>query len=84
MGKKEDLKKRMQGGMDGLIRSTEKEKDAPVVDGKEKDGEVRRNFIIKKSYHTRLKRLAAEREVSMKELVQEALDLYFKTVDNKK
>jgi hypothetical protein len=83
MGKKEDLKERMRGGMDGLIRSTEKEKDTPVGDGKEKDSEVRRNFIIKKSYHTKLKTLAAERGVSMKELVQEAFDLYFKTIDSK-
>jgi hypothetical protein len=80
MGKKEDLKKSMQKGMDGLIRSTEKA--LPVVNDKE-ESEVRRNFIIKKSYHTKLKTLAAERGVSMKELVQEAFDLYFKTIDNK-
>ncbi|KAA6315746.1 hypothetical protein EZS27_033839 [termite gut metagenome] len=81
MSKKDELKKRMGTGIDALIRSTEidTEKDVPVTDSKEKD--VRCTLIMKKKYHAKLKMLALQRETSLKAIVEEALELYFKTLD---
>ncbi|KAA6342257.1 hypothetical protein EZS27_009987 [termite gut metagenome] len=80
MAKKADLKNNMRTGIDALLSSTETKKEVPVPDGKEKN--VRCNFIMSKKYHTRLKMLAAQKETSLKALVEEALDLYLQTVDN--
>ncbi|KAA6320082.1 hypothetical protein EZS27_030100 [termite gut metagenome] len=81
MSKKETLKNNMRTGLDALIRSTEIEKDVPVTDKAEKY--VPCNFLVLKKHHTRLKMLALQRETSLKAIVEEAFELYFKTVDNK-
>ncbi|KAA6315063.1 hypothetical protein EZS27_034422 [termite gut metagenome] len=81
MAKKEDLKKNMKTGLDALICSTEEEKEVPVTDNQEKEKDVRCNFIMSKKYHTRLKMLALQRETSLKAIVEEAFELYFKTLD---
>jgi hypothetical protein len=79
MAKKNVLKNNMKTGLDALFSSTER-KDVPVTDEQEKD--VRCNFIMSEKYHTRLKMLAVERKTSLKAIVEEAFELYFKMLDN--
>jgi predicted HicB family RNase H-like nuclease len=79
MAKKDDLTKSMRTGLDALLSSTEK-KNVPVTNDTEKD--VRCNFIMSKKYHTRLKMLAVQKGTSLKAVVEEAFELYFKTIDN--
>ncbi|OAV72537.1 hypothetical protein Barb6_01035 [Bacteroidales bacterium Barb6] len=84
MGKKEDLKQRMQGGMESLIRSTVKDDDAgensrnTVPTGEEKEKEVHCNFVMPKGLHKKLKMVAAQKDVKLKTVLQEALEGYFK------
>lgn len=78
MGKSDSLKDGMKSGLDGLLSSTrkspQKEKTAPVK-GK-KEPAVHCNFVIDKSIHTRMRLLAIEKGMSLKDIVNEAMTEY--------
>jgi hypothetical protein len=77
MNKKEELKNRMKGGMDGLIRSTlpaEGERSAPS--GKTAQKEVHCNFVMAEGLHRKMKLIATQRGESLKVVVQEAIEGY--------
>lgn len=64
MSKSDLLKDSMKGGLDGLLSSTEKETA------------VHCNFVINKSIHTRMKFLAIKKNMSLKDIVNEAMKEY--------
>ena len=82
MGKQDSLKDSMRSGLDGLLsptKSTEKntsrqKQPSPAVP--EKEPAVHCNFIIIKSIHTRMKFLAIEKNMSLKDIVNEAMKEY--------
>lgn len=78
MGKSDLLKDSMKGGLDGLLSPTAKsrtEKQAMPISGK-KEPAVHCNFVIDKSIHTRMKYLAIEKGMSLKDIVDEAMREY--------
>lgn len=78
MGKSDLLKDSMKGGLDGLLSPTAKsrtEKPTVPVSGK-KEPAVHCNFVIDKSIHTRMKYLAIEKGMSLKDIVNEAMREY--------
>lgn len=78
MGKSDLLKDSMKGGLDGLLSLTTKsrtEKPAGAAPGK-KEPAVHCNFVMDKSIHTRMKYLAIEKGMSLKEIVNEAMREY--------
>lgn len=83
--KQKDLKNRLKGGLDELLQPTITEetnnKSENIPQQKKKDRITRCNFLMEKSYHTKLKKLASDKEVSMKDALKEALNLYFSTID---
>lgn len=79
MGKSDLLKDSMKGGLNGLLSSTtspatEDKKIAPTAS--EKEAAVHCNFVINKSIHTRMKYLAIEKNMSLKDIVNEAMKEY--------
>jgi len=78
MGKSDSLKSGMRSGLDGLLsstgKSTQKKEPAPVKTGKEPA--VHCNFVIDKSIHTRMKYLAIEKNMSLRNIVNEAMKEY--------
>ena len=70
MGKSDLLKDSMKGGLDGLLSPTAKR-----ISGK-KEPAVHCNFVIDKSIHTRMKYLAIEKGMSLKDIVNEAMREY--------
>ncbi len=78
MGKSDLLKNSMKGGLDGLLSPTAKsrtEKQAMPISSK-KEPAVHCNFVIDKSIHTRMKYLAIEKGMSLKDIVNEAMREY--------
>ena len=75
MGKSDSLKNGMRSGLDGLLsstgKSTQKTEPAPVKT--EKEPAVHCNFVINKSIHTRMKYLAIEKNMSLRDIVNEAM-----------
>lgn len=78
MGKSDLLKDGMKSGLDGLLsptrKSPQKIEPAPVKTGKEPA--VHCNFVIDKSIHTRMKFLAIEKNMSLRDIVNEAMKEY--------
>ena len=74
MGKSDSLKNGMRSGLDGLLSSTQKKEPAPVKT--EKEPAVHCNFVINKSIHTRMKYLAIEKNMSLRDIVNEAMKEY--------
>lgn len=78
MGKSDSLKDGMKSGLDGLLSSTrkspQKKEAAPVKPGKEPA--VHCNFVIDRSIHTRMRLLAIEKRMSLKDIVNEAMTEY--------
>ena len=78
MGKSDLLKDSMKSGLDGLLsstgKSTQKKEPAPVKT--EKEPAVHCNFVIDKSVHTRMKFLAIEKNMSLRDIVNEAMKEY--------
>ena len=69
---KKDLTGDMKSGLDGLLSSTkrtvsEKPQAAPAVHC---------NFVIDKSIHTRMKYLAIDKNMSLRDIVNEAMREY--------
>lgn len=83
MGKSDLLKDSMKSGLDGLLSSTKKspqKKEATPLKT-EKEPAVHCNFFIDKSVHTRMKFLAIEKNMSLRDIVNEAMKEYLeKTV----
>ena len=69
MSKSDLLKDSMKGGLDGLLSPTKK-----TTGGKETA--VHCNFVINKSIHTRMKFLAIKKNMSLKDIVNEAMKEY--------
>lgn len=75
---KKDLTGDMKSGLDGLLSSTkrtvsEKPQAAPVA---KKEPAVPCNFVIDKSIHTRMKYLAIDKNMSLRDIVNEAMREY--------
>jgi hypothetical protein len=91
MGKVNSLKDSMKGGLNGLLSSTAPapaKKDAKpakttkVVEepqaAKKREPAVHCNFVIDKSIHTRMKYLAIDKNMSLRDIVNEAMEEYLK------
>lgn len=78
MGKSDLLKNGMKSGLDGLLSSTGKsaQKNKPAQVKTEKEPAVHCNFVIDKSIHTRMKYLAIEKNMSLRNIVNEAMKEY--------
>ncbi|MDB9152604.1 MAG: hypothetical protein ACLTFL_18115 [Bacteroides thetaiotaomicron] len=78
MGKSDLLKNDMKSGLDGLLSSTGKapQKKEPAPVKAEKEPAVHCNFVINKSIHTRMRLLSIEKEMSLKDIVNEAMTEY--------
>lgn len=78
MGKKDSLKDSMKSGLNGLLspsQSSPQKKPQPPA-APEKETAVHCNFVINKSIHTRMKFLAIEKNMSLKDIVNEAMKEY--------
>ena len=68
----------MKSGLDGLLSTTkntpQKKDTAPAK--AEKEPAVHCNFVIDKSVHTRMKFLAIEKNMSLRDIVNEAMREY--------
>ena len=75
MSKSDLLKDSMKGGLDGLLSPTKKTTGGkqPVAAPTEKETAVHCNFVINKSIHTRMKFLAIKKNMSLKDIVNEAM-----------
>lgn len=80
MGKSNQLKDSMKGGLNSLLSSTTpsntEDKTTKVATEKEKETAVHCNFLINKSIHTRMKYLAIDKNMSLKDIVNEAMKEY--------
>lgn len=80
MGKSDLLKNEMKSGLDGLLSSTkqtpQKKKQVSTSAKAEKEPAVHCNFVIDKSIHTRMKYLAIEKNMSLRDIVNEAMKEY--------
>ena len=74
MSKSDLLKDSMKGGLDGLLSPTKKSTGGkqPVA----APTAVHCNFIINKSIHNRMKFLAIKKNMSLKDIVNEAMKEY--------
>lgn len=85
MGKSNQLKDSMKGGLNGLLSSTTptSKEDKPAKVATEKETAVHCNFLINKSVHTRMKYLAIDKNMSLKDMVNEAMEEYLGKHENK-
>ena len=85
MGKSNLLKDSMKGGLNGLLSSTtpSSTEDKPVKVATEKETVVHCNFLINKSVHTRMKYLAIDKNMSLKDIVNEAMKEYLDKYEKK-
>ena len=72
------MKDGMKSGLDGLLSPTRKspQKIEPAPVKTEKEPAVHCNFVIDKSIHTRMKFLAIEKNMSLRDIVNEAMKEY--------
>lgn len=84
MAKSEQLKDSMKGGLNGLISSTVSSKEEKKTVTTEKERDVHCNFVIKKSLHTRMKYMAIDRDMSLKDMVNEAMNEYLDKYEEKR
>jgi predicted HicB family RNase H-like nuclease len=86
MGKANSLKDSMKGGLNGLLSSTApsvkeskatqpKPKTEPEAQ-KKREPAVHCNFVIDKSIHTRMKYLAIDKNMSLRDIVNQAMQEY--------
>ena len=77
MSKSDLLKDSMKGGLDGLLSPTKKTTGGkqPVEPPRKRNG-GHCNFVINKSIHTRMKFLAIKKNMSLKDIVNEAMKEY--------
>ena len=74
------LKTGMAGGLSGLLSSTEKPPKAskPTPSSASSNEPVHCNFLINRDIHLRMKYLAIEKNMSLREIVNEAMNEYLK------
>ena len=79
MSKNNELKEGLRGGLDSLFSATSPAA-APAAEAapkaKEKEKAVHCNFVIDRRIHTRMKYLALDRNMSLKDVVNEAVEEY--------
>jgi predicted HicB family RNase H-like nuclease len=81
MGKANSLKDSMKGGLNGLLTSTapsvkdiKPQQSAPEPEPqKKREPAVHCNFVIDKSIHTRMKYLAIDKNMSLRDIVNQAM-----------
>ena len=88
MSKSDQLKNSMKGGLKGLLSPTltaKKEISNRTVTSMSgsKEKPVHCNFVIEKIIHTRMKYLAIEKNMSLKEIVNEAMMEYLEKYEQK-
>jgi predicted HicB family RNase H-like nuclease len=89
MGKANSLKDSMKGGLNGLLSSTtpapkkteaaprKRAEEAPAEEEpKKREAAVHCNFVIDKSIHTRMKYLAIDKNMSLRDIVNQAMNEY--------
>ena len=82
MSKSDQFKNSMKGGLNGLLSPTaptkkdSSKKTIKSTSDTETKKPVHCNFVIEKSIHTRMKYLAIEKNMSLKEIVNEAMKEY--------
>ena len=81
MSKSDQLKNSMKGGLNGLLSPTstakkEETHNTSASSSKKKEKPVHCNFVIEKSIHTRMKYLAIEKNMSLKDIVNAAMKEY--------
>lgn len=86
MGKSDQLKNSMKGGLNGLIASTAPavKEEKPTKSSSETEKAVHCNFVIKKSIHTRMKYLAIDKNMSLKDIVNAAMEEYLDKYETKR
>ena len=84
MAKRDLLKTGMAEGLSGLLASTEKPPKAskPRMPAAT-EAPVHCNFHINRDIHLRMKYLAIEKNMSLREIVNEAMSEYLKRMENK-
>lgn len=88
MGKSDFLKEGLKGGLNGLLSSTSTaKKEEKVTDAASenpaKEKAVHCNFVIDKSIHTRMKYLAIDKNMSLREIVNVAMREYLERNEKK-
>ena len=85
MDKSDLLKDSMKGGLNSLLSSTTPSytEDKPAKVATEKETAVHCNFLINKSIHTRMKYLAIDKNMSLKDIVNEAMKEYLDKYEKK-
>jgi predicted HicB family RNase H-like nuclease len=87
MGKRDLLKDSMKGGLNSLLSSTTpsytENESVKIAKEKEKETAVHCNFLINKSIHTRMKYLAIDKNMSLKDIVNEAMKEYLDKYEKK-
>ncbi len=85
MGKRDLLKDSMKGGLNSLLSSTTPSytEDKPAKVATEKETAVHCNFLINKSVHTRMKYLAIDKNMSLRDIVNEAMKEYLDKYEKK-
>lgn len=90
MSKKDLLQEGLKGGLNRLLSPTTSTSDSKV-DSKAsasakpaKEKAVHCNFLIDKSIHTRMKYLAIEKEMSLREIVNVAMREYLERNEKKR
>lgn len=75
MSKNDSLKDSMKGGLNGLFSSTVPTNKTTTKEtlSEEKEKVVHCNFLINKSIHTRMKYLAIDKNMSLKDIVNQAM-----------
>ena len=89
MSKSDQLINSMKGGLNGLLSptsTTKKDNSNNTVSGSSetKEKPVHCNFVIEKNIHTRMKYLAIEKNMSLKEIVNAAMKEYLDKNESKK
>lgn len=88
MSKSDQLKNSMKGGLNGLLSPTSKAKkeethNTSASSSEKKEKPVHCNFVIEKSIHTRMKYLAIEKNMSLKDIVNAAMKEYLDKYEGK-
>ena len=83
MSKNDSLKDSMKGGLNGLFSSTVPTNKTTAKENlsEEKEKVVHCNFLINKSIHTRMKYLAIDKNMSLKDIVNQAMLEYLEKND---
>ena len=86
MGKSDQLKNSMKGGLNGLITSTAPatSEEKTTSNASEVEKAVHCNFVIKKSIHIRMKYLAIDKNMSLKDIVNAAMEEYLNKYEIKR